>query len=84
MNTNLDDDSGISFPVFSFRTNLKLHNISVTPMLVENVITHLALRKVPSPGCIPVVVLDNSEPELSHILAGLFNMCLKESYFPDC
>ena len=84
MNTNLDDDSGISFPVFSFRTNLKLHNISVTPMLVENVITHLALRKVPSPGCIPVVVLDNKEPELSHILAGLFNMCLKESYFPDC
>ena len=24
------------------------------------------------------------EPELSYILAELFNKCLKESYFPDC
>ena len=34
--------------------------------------------------CIPVVVLKNCEPELSYILAELFNMCLKESCFPDC
>ena len=32
-NSNLDD-SGISIPVFPFRTNLKLHNISVTPKIV--------------------------------------------------
>ena len=31
-----------------------------------------------------MVVLKNFEPELSHILAELFNMCLKESCFPDC
>ena len=31
-----------------------------------------------------VVVLKNGEPELSYILAELFNMCLKESCFPDC
>ena len=37
-----------------------------------------------SPECIPVVVLKNHEPELSYILAELFNMCLKESCFPDC
>ena len=37
-----------------------------------------------SPDCIPVVVLKNCEPELSYILAKLFNMCLKESCFPDC
>ena len=30
------------------------------------------------------MVLKNYEPELSYILAELFNMCLKESYFPDC
>ena len=36
------------------------------------------------PDCIPVVVLKNCEPELSYILAELFNMCLKESCFPDC
>ena len=36
------------------------------------------------PDCIPVVVLKNCEPELSYILAEIFNMCLKESCFPDC
>ena len=33
---------------------------------------------------IPVVVLKNCEPELSYILAELFNKCLKESCFPNC
>ena len=36
-NLNLDD-SGISLPVFCSRTNLKLHDISVTPKLVKKVI----------------------------------------------
>ena len=36
-NSNLDD-SGISLPVFSSRTHLKLHNISVTPIMVKKVI----------------------------------------------
>ena len=31
-----------------------------------------------------MVVLKNREPELSYILARLFNKCLKESCFPDC
>ena len=31
-----------------------------------------------------MVVLKNCESELSYILAELFNMCLKESCFPDC
>ena len=30
------------------------------------------------------VVLKNCAPELSYILAELFNMCLKESCFPEC
>ena len=36
------------------------------------------------PDCISVVVLRNYQPQLSYILAELFNMCLKESCFPDC
>ena len=32
----------------------------------------------------PVVVLKNCEPELSYLLAKLFNKCLKKSCFPDC
>ena len=36
------------------------------------------------PDFIPNVVLENCEPELSYILAELFNMCLKESCFHSC
>ena len=45
---------------------------------------NLNLSKASGPDCIPVVVLKNCEPELSYVLAELFNKCLKESYFPDC
>ena len=82
-NSNLDD-SGISLPVFPSRTNLKLHNISVTPMMVKKVIMNLDLSKTSSPDCIPLVVLKNCEPELSYILGEHLNKCLKESCFPDC
>ena len=44
---------------------------------------NLDLSKASGPDCIPVVVLKNCEPELSYILAELFNKCLKESCFPD-
>ena len=82
-NSNLDD-SGICLPVFPSRTNLKLHNISIIPKMVKKVIANLDSSKVSGPDCILVVVLKNCEPELSYILAKLFNKCLKESCFPDC
>ena len=82
-NSNLDD-SGISLPVLSFRSNLKQHNLTVTPILVKKVITNLDSSKVSGPGCIPVVSLKNCEPENSQILAELFNICLNESCFLDC
>ena len=82
-NSNLDY-SGISLLVFHARTNLKLHNISITPKMVEKVIMNLDSSKASGPDCIPVVILKNCEPELSYILAKLFNICLKESCFPDC
>ena len=78
------DDSGVSLPVFPSRTNLKLHNISVTPKMVRKVAMNLDLSKASRPDCIPLVVLKKCEPELYYILAELFNKCLKESYFPDC
>ena len=80
-NSNLDD-SGISLPVFPSRTNLKLHNISVTPKMV--IIMNLDLSKASGPDGIPVVVVKSCEPKHSCILAELFSKCLKESYFPDC
>ena len=82
-NSNLDD-SGISLPVFPSRTNLNLHNISITPKMVKKVITNLDSSKASGPDCIPLVVLKNCEPKLSYILAKVFNKCLKESCFLDC
>ena len=82
-NSNLDD-SGNSLPVFPSRTNLKLHNISITPKIVKKVIMNLDLSKASGPDCIPVVVLKNCEPKLSYILAELFKKCLKDSCFLDC
>ena len=70
------DDSGISLLVFSSRTNLKLHNITVTLKMVKKVITHLDYLKASGPDCIPVVVLKNCEPERSDILDELVNKCL--------
>ena len=52
--------------------------------MVKEVITNLVSSKASGPDCIPVVVLKNCEPKLLYILADLFNMCLKESCFPDC
>ena len=57
-NSNLDE-SGIFLPVFHSRTNLKLHNISITPKMVKKVIANLS-SKVSGPYCFPVVVLKNS------------------------
>ena len=58
MNSNLDN-SGISLPVFPSKTNLKLHNISITPKMVRKVVMNLDLSKGSGPDCIPVVVLKN-------------------------
>ena len=41
---------------------------------------NLDSSKASGPDRIPVMVLKNCEPELSYILAKLFNMCC----FPDC
>ena len=82
-NSNIDD-SGIFLSVCASRTNLKLHNTSVTPTIVKKVITNFDLSKASGPERVPIVVLRNCESELSFVLAELFNKCLKESCFPDC
>ena len=82
-NSNFDVSS-TSLPVFSSRTSLKRHNISVTPKMVKRVITNLDSSKESGPDCIRVVFLKNCEFELLCVLAELFNMCLKESCFPYC
>ena len=63
---------------------MELHNIYVTPKMVKKVIMNLDLAKASCPDCGPVVVLKNCKPELSYILAELFNTCLKKFCFPNC
>ena len=50
--------------------------------MVKKVIMNLDLSKASGLECIPVVVLQNCEPELSYILADFFKKCLKKSCFP--
>ena len=46
--------------------------------MVKKLITNLDSSKASGPAdCIPLVVLKNSELELSYILIELFNICLK-------
>ena len=61
-----------------------MYNIFVTRQIVKKIIANLDSSKVSGLDFIPVVILKNCEPELSYILAELFNMCPKESCFPDC
>ena len=79
-NSNLDE-LGISLPVFPSRTNLKLHNISVTLKMVKKVIMNLDLSKALGADYIPVLLLKNSQSKLSYILAELFNKCLQGVLF---
>ena len=50
------DKSGILLPVLLSRTNLKLHNISITPRIVKNVITYRDLSRASDSDCIPVAI----------------------------
>ena len=52
--------------------------------MVKKVIMNLDSSKAFSRDCLPVLVLQNCELELSCTLAELFNMFLKGSCFPDC
>ena len=69
--------SRISLTSLPSWTNMKLHNIPVTPKLFRKVITKLDLWKVSGPNCVSVVVLKNCESELSYILPELFKTCLQ-------
>ena len=81
-NCNLDDP-GISLLAFPSIITLKLHNTAVTSKLVKKFIMNVDMPKASGQDCIPVVVLENCEPELSNRVAEIFNKCLIESCFSD-
>ena len=71
------------FTFFLSRTNFKL-DVSITPKLVKNVITNVDFSKGLGPEYIPVVILKGCESKISFIQAEIFNICLKQTCFPDC
>ena len=77
MLSSISDKAKLFAENFSNNSNLRMHT-SVTPKVVKQQWTLLCQR------CLVLTVFQYwflSEPELSHILAELFNMCLKESCF---
>ena len=65
------------------RANLKLLNISQSPKRVKKVITDFDFSGASVSDYIPVVVLKNSQPKFSYMLADFFNMFLKEFCSPN-
>ena len=76
------DDTGHPLPDFPSRTDHSLNTFKVTVKDVSKLIKNLQSGKATGPDGIPVVVLKRISPELSPILAKLFNRCLKEGCFP--
>ena len=74
----------VSFYRFSLLKLIWKCMIFLTPNMIKKLVMNVDFSKVFSPDCIAVGVLKNCKPELSYILAELFNECLKESCFPDC
>ena len=62
------------FTCFPSRTNLKLHNISLTSKFVQKIISKPDLSKVPSSDRNPVVFLKHYECQPLYASADLFNV----------
>lgn len=72
----LIDDLGICLPIYFPRSNLKLHNITLTPKVIKKVSTNL----VPLRHLVLIVSGGSESRKGSYTLANIFNMYLKE----DC
>ena len=77
------EERGHPLPDFPSRTDSLLSNITVTVKDIATRIRNLDSTKATGPDDIPVIVLKNICPEISPLLAKLFNRCLKERCFPD-
>ena len=76
------DDLGCSPPDFPPVTDEKLCDLKVSAGQISQLIKELDSTKATGPDSIPVVVLKQLSPEISPILAKLFNRCMKEKCFP--
>ena len=83
-NNSTLDDSFHALPDFPLRTEQRLCSRKITARMVANAILDLDAFKATGPDKIPSIVLKKCSPELSPVLAKLYNKCLAESCFPSC
>ena len=77
------DDKGCALPDYPTKTDKSLSNFTVSAKEVAKLIRALDSTKATGPDNIPVVVLKNISPELSPILAKVFNKCIQQNCFPS-
>ena len=82
-NSTLDDSYQL-LPDFPSRTEHRLTSRKITARMVSHAIYHLDTCKVTGPDRIPSIVVKMCSPELSPVLAKLYNKCLAKSCFPSC
>ena len=82
-NSTIDDGSQqlLDFPS---HTEPRLSSKNITAKMVSRAIYHLDESKTSGPDRIPAIVLKMHSPELSPVLAKLYNRCLAENVFPSC
>ena len=56
----------------------------ITVIMIASGICELYVAKSTGPGCIPFIVLNMCSPELSPVLAKLYNKYMFESCFSSC
>ena len=71
-------------PYFPSRTEQRLSSKNITAKMGSRAIDDLDASKATCPDRIPAIVLKMCSPELSPVLAKLYNKCLAESCFPSC
>ena len=76
------DDQGHTLPDFPTLTDSSIDSFTIKAKDIAKSIQNLDSSKATGPDGIPVVVLKKLCPEISPILAKLFNKCLKEECFP--
>ena len=78
------DDTLHSSPDFPSRTEQKILSMRITVRIFASAICELDVAKTNGPDCIPSIVLKMCSPQLSPLLAKLYNKCLFESCFTSC
>ena len=72
-----------SLPIFNYATEARINTINVSPEDVQKVLCSLPVNKASGPDNISNKLLKNVAPSICFPLSRLFNLCMRNSHFPD-